>query len=743
MKLVIRKEGHLFKEVDLTKDEIVLGRSKHVDVQLFDEDVSRRHVKIIHRSGKIYLEDLQSKNGTFVHGKSVTKTGIAEGETFSIGPFTISIESATLLEQKTVVEHSLLDESPSQTFIDEKSNNTKTGIKSMPSLSLSTENTGERDQSATMVEDPNEGAHDSDSFFEAIAVSPSSEVTGERNDSNFNFPKSENTKETQEPFSTGGFKTEVVEEPFTEKEYETSVKEFVKQDELSSEKSIEEFPSASDKDESPESEQFFLNRELDENVPETFQDFPNTTKIKPDAAGSSSFSLASEGSIQEDSHPIATDPLNEVAGETPEGSGAIATNFFEEAETALAPQEDEIKTFLAKESDLNSSVHNEATDEYAAPTAIEKLVERTREFSRKIPELGSYALQNLQKPKGRKFLFVISAIIVGMGVLVAMDGGKMLRRKPINPETAINNETEFEDLNRSEKKRVIEFQIDQIQKLLNSKNLAEADEKMNKLTPLAAKDADFLRFEKAFQKQRETIVAEQQRKETEMEELQQKRSKLLSSAADYIEENQLDLAEKNYQEALKLFPGDEEIQEKIQTLELLREQHERKEFARQQNFTKLNAIYNAGVEKYESGQLGQAQKLFKQLTSERDHPKYKRALEYLNKIESMTDKKVDQKVSTAKAMIQNSETLVEGYTELKKIVNQFPLRSDAKKYLADAKTKMEKKARELYAEGLAQEELAGDPTAALDLYREVLRYAPEAGSRYNQKAKEKIANLEM
>ena len=143
------------------------------------------------------------------------------------------------------------------------------------------------------------------------------------------------------------------------------------------------------------------------------------------------------------------------------------------------------------------------------------------------------------------------------------------------------------------------------------------------------------------------------------------------------------------------------------------------------------------------GQLGQAQKLFKQVTAERGHPKYKQASSYLSRIDTSADKKINQKISAAKNMIQNPDTLLTGYQELKKIVSQFPLRSDAKKLLSDAKIKMDKKAREIYADALAQEELAGDPAAALDLYKEVLKYAPDKSSKYNQKAQEKINSLQL
>ncbi|MEZ4819725.1 MAG: hypothetical protein R3A45_07470 [Bdellovibrionota bacterium] len=56
---------------------------------------------------------------------------------------------------------------------------------------------------------------------------------------------------------------------------------------------------------------------------------------------------------------------------------------------------------------------------------------------------------------------------------------------------------------------------------------------------------------------------------------------------------------------------------------------------------------------------------------------------------------------------------------------------------------MLQKAKQLYAEAIAQEELAGDFSTALDLYHEVLIYAPDPSSAYHKKAKEKIEKLEL
>ena len=68
------------------------------------------------------------------------------------------------------------------------------------------------------------------------------------------------------------------------------------------ERSLKDFPSAaeSDDDNGPNSEQFFLNREIDDaGIKETFENFPDTNKIKG-RKEMDSFSLATEGEIEEE-----------------------------------------------------------------------------------------------------------------------------------------------------------------------------------------------------------------------------------------------------------------------------------------------------------------------------------------------------------------------------------------------------------------------------------------------------------
>jgi DNA-binding winged helix-turn-helix (wHTH) protein len=75
------------REVPLSEGENVLGRDPEGVLWIDDSAVSRRHARIVVGGGKARLEDLGSKNGTFVRGKRVTKkTLLADGDEIRIGP---------------------------------------------------------------------------------------------------------------------------------------------------------------------------------------------------------------------------------------------------------------------------------------------------------------------------------------------------------------------------------------------------------------------------------------------------------------------------------------------------------------------------------------------------------------------------------------------------------------------------------------------------------------------------------
>src|SRR5262249_3158074 len=55
----------------LTKDRVAIGRSPDCDIMLTDAAVGRFHAQLVRDGGRYLIEDLQSRNGTYVNGHQV------------------------------------------------------------------------------------------------------------------------------------------------------------------------------------------------------------------------------------------------------------------------------------------------------------------------------------------------------------------------------------------------------------------------------------------------------------------------------------------------------------------------------------------------------------------------------------------------------------------------------------------------------------------------------------------------
>jgi pSer/pThr/pTyr-binding forkhead associated (FHA) protein len=83
--------------------ELVLGREG--DVQLEDEEVSRRHARVWPGGDGLEIEDLGSRNGTFVNDRRITSaTRLSAGDELRLGHTRIRVETARV--QATVVSAS-------------------------------------------------------------------------------------------------------------------------------------------------------------------------------------------------------------------------------------------------------------------------------------------------------------------------------------------------------------------------------------------------------------------------------------------------------------------------------------------------------------------------------------------------------------------------------------------------------------------------------------------------------------
>ncbi len=79
--------GEMYK---LGKTEMVLGRGHHADVEILDDGISRRHAAVRFLDDQVILEDLGSRNGTFVNGHRVAGTlALHDGDKIQLSSSTI------------------------------------------------------------------------------------------------------------------------------------------------------------------------------------------------------------------------------------------------------------------------------------------------------------------------------------------------------------------------------------------------------------------------------------------------------------------------------------------------------------------------------------------------------------------------------------------------------------------------------------------------------------------------------
>ncbi len=71
-----------------------LGRSKEAEIVLSDPEVSRRHARFESHNGVVYVEDLKSRNGTFLNGRRVNEAiEIREGDEIDVGTTRLVVTS--------------------------------------------------------------------------------------------------------------------------------------------------------------------------------------------------------------------------------------------------------------------------------------------------------------------------------------------------------------------------------------------------------------------------------------------------------------------------------------------------------------------------------------------------------------------------------------------------------------------------------------------------------------------------
>src|SRR5437764_13655940 len=104
-KMIVSIDGVVIKEVQLTKDRTTLGRRPYNDIVIDNLAVSGEHAVLQMTGNEVYLEDLNSTNGTYINGKAVKKQLLQNNDTVEIGKYKIKFinEVAGPTFEKTMI----------------------------------------------------------------------------------------------------------------------------------------------------------------------------------------------------------------------------------------------------------------------------------------------------------------------------------------------------------------------------------------------------------------------------------------------------------------------------------------------------------------------------------------------------------------------------------------------------------------------------------------------------------------
>lgn len=69
--LIVKEGPECGRRWHLDREDIVIGRTKGADITIDDRRISSAHAQISNRGGRYFLQDLGSKNGTYLNGESV------------------------------------------------------------------------------------------------------------------------------------------------------------------------------------------------------------------------------------------------------------------------------------------------------------------------------------------------------------------------------------------------------------------------------------------------------------------------------------------------------------------------------------------------------------------------------------------------------------------------------------------------------------------------------------------------
>lgn len=86
-KLVFLLDGNVIREYVIDKERLTIGRRASNDVHIDNLGISGQHAVIVTKEDGVYIEDLNSTNGTIVNKQKITKHMLVDGDLIKLGKY--------------------------------------------------------------------------------------------------------------------------------------------------------------------------------------------------------------------------------------------------------------------------------------------------------------------------------------------------------------------------------------------------------------------------------------------------------------------------------------------------------------------------------------------------------------------------------------------------------------------------------------------------------------------------------
>ena len=91
-KLVVASGKSAGRTIAIKRNKLLIGRAEECDVRPLSEDVSRRHCEIVVGPTDTWIQDLGSRNGTFVNGTRISeKLRLSDGDIVRVGALELKV----------------------------------------------------------------------------------------------------------------------------------------------------------------------------------------------------------------------------------------------------------------------------------------------------------------------------------------------------------------------------------------------------------------------------------------------------------------------------------------------------------------------------------------------------------------------------------------------------------------------------------------------------------------------------